>query len=140
MFAVCHVQPHADPAGAHSFIPEGTQTRVHFWSIHRDARNFSFPEAFWPERWLVAEGLEPPPAGEAFVHNANAFTPFSFGPYNCVGKNIALAEMKQLLCHLVQKLDVRLADGVDPEAYLRAAEDMFIYVVGELPVVVQRRD
>ncbi|GJE91627.1 cytochrome P450 [Phanerochaete sordida] len=124
------------------FIPEGTQTRVHFWSIHRDARNFSCPETFWPERWLVAEGVEALPAGAPapLVHNANAFTPFSFGPYNCVGKNIALAEMKQLLCHLVQKLEIRFADGVDPETYTRAAEDHFVYVVGKLPVVVRRRD
>ena len=48
--------------------------------------------------------------------------------------------MKQLLCHLVPKLEVRLADGVDPEAYTRAAQDHFVYVVGKLPVVVQRRD
>ena len=114
--------------------------RVHFWSVHRDARNFSYPNTFWPERWLIAEGVEPAPAGEKLAHDPNAFTPFSLGPYNCVGKNIALAEMKQLLCHLVQKLDVRLADGVDPEAYTRAAQDHFVYVVGKLPVVVQRRD
>ena len=127
----------------HSFIPEGTQTRVHFWSIHRDARYFSQPETFWPERWLVAEGLEPAPAADnepPFVHNANAFTPFSFGPYNCVGKNIALAEMRLLLCHLIQRLDLAFAPGTDPDAYERAAKDNFVFVVGELPVVVKRRD
>ena len=111
------------------------------YAVQRDERFFSpLPNTFWPERWLIAEGVEAAPAGEKLVHDPNAFTPFSFGPYNCVGKNIALAEMRQLLCHLVQRLDVRLADGADPEAYARAAQDKFIYVVGVLPVTVTRRD
>ncbi|EKM52101.1 uncharacterized protein PHACADRAFT_262568 [Phanerochaete carnosa HHB-10118-sp] len=122
------------------YIPEGTHTRIHSWSVHRDARNFSYPEKFWPERWLIAEGIEPASAGEEIAHDPNAFMPFSFGPYNCVGKNIALAEIRQLLCHFMQKLDVHFADGTSPEQYEHAAEDMFIFVVGELPVVVQRRD
>ena len=121
-----------------SYIPEGTQTRIHFWSVHRDARNFSYPEMFWPDRWLIAEGLQP--SQEKIAHNPNAFTPFSFGPYNCVGKNIALAEMRLLLCHFMQKLNVRFADGVDPEEYERVGKDVFVFVVGELPVIVEHRD
>ena len=121
-----------------SFIPEGTATRVHFWSVHRDARNFSYPETFWPERWLIAEGLEP--SGEKIVHNPNAFVPFSFGPYNCVGKNIAMQEMRVLICHLIQKLRFRIADPSDFAKFEREAKDQFVYVVGELRVVVERRD
>ncbi|GJE99306.1 cytochrome P450 [Phanerochaete sordida] len=120
------------------FIPEGTQTRVHFWSVHRDARNFSHPDTFWPERWLIAEGAQAQPAG--FVHNANAWVPFSFGPSNCVGKNLALQEMRMLVCHLVQRLRFRFADGYDPAQYERDMEDRFVVTVGRLPVVVERRD
>ena len=121
-----------------SFIPEGTQTRIHFWSVHRDARNFSYPDTFWPDRWLIAEGLQS--SQEKIIHNPNAFIPFSFGPYNCVGKNIALTEMKQLLCHFMHKLNIRFADGVDSEEYENMSQDMFVYAVGELPVIVERRN
>nr|BAL05148.1 cytochrome P450 [Phanerodontia chrysosporium] len=123
------------------YIPEGTQTRIHFWSVHRDPRYFSRPEAFWPDRWLIAEGLQAHAAGdEPFVHNPNAWTPFSFGPSNCVGKNLALQEMRMLLVHLMHRLTVRLADGWDPAQYERDMEDRFVFSIGRLPVVVERRD
>ncbi|KAL4246840.1 Cytochrome P450 superfamily protein [Abortiporus biennis] len=80
------------------YIPIHTQVRVHTWSLHRDSRNFSpVPESFWPERWLVAEQIMPAPLGSSpFTHNMNAFIPFSYGPANCVGKNLAILEMKML--------------------------------------------
>ena len=121
-----------------SYIPEGTQTRIHFWSVHRDPRNFSHPGTFWPDRWLIAEGLQA--LQEKIVHNPNAFIPFSFGPYNCVGKNIAMQEMRLLLCHFVQKLTFRAANEQDFAKYCQAMQDQFVMVVGELPVVVERRD
>ena len=110
------------------------------YSLQRDARNFVVPDTYWPERWLIAEGVEHAPKEWKFVHDPNAFTPFSFGPYNCVGKNLALVEMKMLVCHLVQKLDFKFAEGADPEEYERMAEDKFIFVVGRLPTVITRRD
>ncbi|GJE99305.1 cytochrome P450 [Phanerochaete sordida] len=120
------------------FIPEGTMTRIHFWSVHRDARYFSAPGTFWPERWLAAEGAAARPAG--FVHDANAWVPFSFGPSNCVGKALALQEMRMVLCHLVRRLRFRFADGYDPAQYERDLEDRFVASVGRLPVVVEARD
>lgn len=121
-----------------SHIPEGTQTRIHFWSVHRDPRNFSHPDTFWPDRWLIAEGLQQ--SEEKIVHNPNAFTPFSFGPYNCVGKNIAMQEMRVLLCHFVQKLNFRFPDGFDSSQYEQTVADKFVFHVGRLPVVVESRE
>lgn len=122
---------------SNSYIPEGTQTRIHTWSVQRDARNFSHPNVFWPDRWLIAEGLQSHP--EKIVHNPNAWIPFSFGPANCVGKNIAMQEMRSVLCHLVQRLDVRLADGYDPDDYERDMEDRLVFAIASLPVVVEQR-
>ena len=91
-------------AAAYSYIPRGTQVRLHFWSLHRDPRNFSDPDKFWPERWLFAEGLltEPSDKQQSFTHNQDAFIPFSFGPYNCVGKKVAMEERRVVVCHTVQ--------------------------------------
>ncbi|PIL28306.1 cytochrome P450 [Ganoderma sinense ZZ0214-1] len=41
-------------------LPPGTHVYVPPYVLHRDARNFAFPDAFWPERWLVAAGHMPP--------------------------------------------------------------------------------
>ncbi|GJE94426.1 cytochrome P450 [Phanerochaete sordida] len=123
------------------FIPDGTQARVHFWSLHRDPRYFSHPDTFWPERWLIAEGLEAAPAGEAFVHNANAYIPFSFGPSNCVGKNLAQMEMRMAACYLLQNLEFALDPRWDPAARERSTVDQFVLVMREgVPVTVQRRN
>nr|BAL05147.1 cytochrome P450 [Phanerodontia chrysosporium] len=120
------------------YVPEGTQTRLHFWSIHRDPRNFSHPEMFWPDRWLIAEGLQECVDGK-LVHNPNAWLPFSFGPSNCVGKNLALQEMRMLVCHLVQRFNFRFADGYDPAQYERDWQDRFVVMIGQLPVMIERR-
>ncbi|EKM54590.1 uncharacterized protein PHACADRAFT_163000 [Phanerochaete carnosa HHB-10118-sp] len=121
-------------------IPDGTQARVHFWSLQRDPRYFSQPETYWPERWLIAEGLERAPEGELFAHDANAFIPFSFGPENCVGKNLAQMEMRMVCCYLVQNLEFELEKGWDPAGRERAVEDQFVMRVRDpVPVVVRRR-
>jgi len=77
-------------------IPEETQLVLHTYSIHRDPRSFHSPEVFLPERWFSTGA----PAGE---HNTAAFFPFSYGPTNCVGKNLALMEMRMLLCWVLRR-------------------------------------
>lgn len=72
-----------------SYIPEGTTASINIFATQRDPRNFSpSPDLFWPDRWLIAQGLQPAPTG--FVHNGTAFIPFSFGPSNCAGKPLAM--------------------------------------------------
>lgn len=122
-----------------SYIPPGQQVRIHFWSVHHDPRNFTHATTYFPERWLIAEGLESMPSGEPFVHNRNAYVPFSFGPANCVGKNMALLEMRIVICHLMQCLDLRLADGWDPAEWDEHITERFTIMVGKLPVVVTPR-
>ena len=125
-----------------SYIPPYTSVRIHSWSVHHDARNFSpVPDSFWPERWLIAEdpsSYKSPP-NTAFVHNVNAFIPFSFGPANCVGKNLALKEIKMTLCHLTQNAECRFADGYDPNEYEEEMKDWFAFQVSSIPVVVTPR-
>lgn len=115
--------------------------------MQRDPRNFSpLPDSFWPERWLIAEGLQSfsslPEAqtyqGE-FIHNSTAFVPFSHGPYNCVGKNLAMLEMKMLLCHTVQQLEFSIDEKWDVNEWEKEMYDFFVMKKGKLPVVVSLR-
>ena len=106
--------------------------------MQRDPRNFSHPDLFWPDRWLIAGGHAQ--SSEKIVHNVDAFIPFSLGQNNCVGKNLALLEMRMLICHFMQKLEVRLADGWDCRQWLEELDDAFVTRMGKLPVVIQRRD
>ena len=126
--------------------------------LHRDPRNFSFPDAFWLERWLVASGQLPlndallslppsaiyasgPEVSSEFVHNDLAFLAFSHGPMNCVGKGFALQEIRTVMCALVQRFSVRprLEEGWAPREYEAGYKDFFVSTRPVLPVVLDRR-
>jgi len=47
-----------------------------------------------------------------YIYNVDAIVPFSYGPAHCVGKFLALLEMKTLVCYMVQKLDMGLNGGL----------------------------
>ncbi|KAI0659811.1 high nitrogen upregulated cytochrome P450 monooxygenase 2 [Cubamyces menziesii] len=128
------------------YVPAGTSMFLTPWTLQRDSRNFSpFTEDFWPERWLVAAG--PPIANAqleatsemAFVHNDGAFIPFSHGPANCVGKQLAMQEMRTVVCALLQKFDMWAREGWDVREYDRGFNDYFITTRPEVPVVLSVR-
>jgi len=100
-------------------IPEQTQVTLHTYSIHRDARYFHTPEAFLPERWF-SKGA---PAGE---HNTAAFLPFSYGPTICAGKNLALMEMRLVLCWVLRRFRFSRAPGVAYEEWEGKIQDWFV--------------
>ncbi|KAH9983064.1 high nitrogen upregulated cytochrome P450 monooxygenase 2 [Russula compacta] len=108
-------------------IPEQTQVTLHTYSIHRDSRYFHTPDAFLPERWLINGA----PAGE---HNTAAFMPFSYGPAICAGKNLALMEMRMVLCWLLGRFRFSKAPGVDYAEWEKGIQDWF--VVHKEPLLV----
>ena len=147
-----------DTITLHRCIPPGTSFRMLPYAHHLDARSFSFPNAFWPERWLVASGqlrlddallsLSLPPSATyasgsdakfEFVHNELAFLAFSHGPMNCVGKALALQQLKTAVCALMQRLHIRPREGYTLGDYERNVKDYFVTVRGPLPVSLEVR-
>jgi hypothetical protein len=113
-----------------SFIPEGTQVYVPPYSLHLDARYFSpSPEKFMPERWI----------DPLLAPNVHAFIPFSYGPSNCVGRNLARQEIGMVTCLLLSKLEIRFAPGFDAAAWPGQLHDHFVTTKGALMVLVKRR-
>ncbi|GLB37110.1 putative cytochrome p450 [Lyophyllum shimeji] len=130
--------------GSH-YIPEGTTAVVHTYTLHRDARNFSpFPESFIPERWLTADrqvALEPEvfKARGHVVHNLAAFIPFSYGPADCIGKRLAMQEMRAVACAVLRRFSLRFADGYDKATWEGDMCDHFVIKKPKLPVVLTLR-
>ncbi len=118
-------------------------------TLHRDPRNFSFPSAFWPERWLIASGhlrlgskdasAPGPLTRDQFVHNDTAFITFGLGPLACVGKALATLQMRMVVCALLQKFDFRLRDDWDPKEYDANCWEYINLTTPELPVHLQAR-
>ncbi|KAL0057455.1 hypothetical protein AAF712_015905 [Marasmius tenuissimus] len=119
------------------FIAEGTQVQVPPLCVHYNPSNFSpSPESFIPERWIPGE-LQVP--ASSITMKTDAFIPFSYGPANCVGKNLAMNEMMMILTMLIQKFDFAWAEGFEREEWVGRKVDAFLTVNGPLKVVVRSR-
>ncbi|CAI7661785.1 unnamed protein product [Penicillium palitans] len=80
-------------------IPGKTTLSVHHWATYRNPQNFRLPNQFIPERWI----------GDEFASdNKAAFQPFSFGPRNCIGKNLAYHEMRLILAKVLYNFELSL--------------------------------
>ncbi|KAI0687969.1 high nitrogen upregulated cytochrome P450 monooxygenase 2 [Cerioporus squamosus] len=130
------------------YLPPGTIFWCHIYSTHHDTRNFTDPSAFWPERWLIAAGdasLPPSdPATRGFdkttlVHNEAGFLPFSHGPMNCVGKTLAMQEMRMVVCALLQRFRIRAGERFDPGRFEKDYRDYFTAPRPEVPVLLDVR-
>lgn len=113
--------PRYVPAGGRTidgglFVPGGTIVSSQAYSVHRvDEAVFPSPDRFDPERWLAA-------AGDA--ERKRAFFAFAAGGRGCVGKHLALAEMKILLRDVYARYGTAPGEGMREEAM--AMEDQLI--------------
>ncbi|KAF8516666.1 cytochrome P450 [Gautieria morchelliformis] len=118
-------------------VPPSTTVQTSTYSVHRDPRYFfPNPDAFWPERWLPEEQV----ATENYKLEHDAYFPFSFGPTNCIGKNLALVEMRTVTAALVRKFRFEFAPGWDSTHWEKTLCDNYVMTKGSLPVVVSRRE
>ncbi|OLN96686.1 Isotrichodermin C-15 hydroxylase 4 [Colletotrichum chlorophyti] len=82
------------------FVPGGYSVGVHHLSVNRSPTNFCDHDEFHPERWLGDPKYE--------SDKKSAAQPFSFGPRNCIGKNLAYAEIRTIIARVVWNFDMKL--------------------------------
>ena len=85
-------------------VPAGCRVAVHQSAAYRSSCNFYQPMSFIPERWL-------PDAPREFANDDKAvLQPFSVGPRNCIGRNLAYNEMRLILARVLWNFDLELCD------------------------------
>ena len=107
-------------------------------TMHILTRPMSFPvescfqhaAEFIPERW----GDKP-----ELVKNKAAFSPFSTGVYGCVGKQLALMELRNVIARTVTQFDIRFAPGEDGTGLLNKTRDVFTLDLAPLNLVFIER-
>ncbi|KAI8665637.1 hypothetical protein NCS56_01000100 [Fusarium sp. Ph1] len=110
-----HIGPGGDTIIG-QYIPKGTMDIWH-WAVYHNPDHFAQPNDFIPERWL---------GDTRFDNDAKlALHPFSIGPQDCIGKNLANAEMRLILARLAWNFDIRLAD--DSFDWERRCESYFLW-------------
>lgn len=89
-----------------------TVASVFQWASNHAPQYWADPYAFHPERFLPESEGRP----QRFATDRqDAMQPFSMGPRNCIGKNLAYAEMRLILAKLVFNFDMAMGDGVKGE-------------------------
>ncbi|KAF2823032.1 cytochrome P450 [Ophiobolus disseminans] len=88
------------------WVPSGTTVQNPIYAASRSPTNFKNPDTFAPERFLQ-EG-----ATEYGSDKRDASSPFSYGPRNCVGKNLAYHEMRLILASLLLQFNIELCPEV----------------------------
>ncbi|XP_058199088.1 cytochrome P450 94C1-like [Rhododendron vialii] len=113
----------------HTFVPKGTRITYHPYAMGRMERVWG-PDCFdfKPERWLQG--------GVFCPVSPFKYPVFQAGPRVCLGKEIALLEMKSVALSLVGRFDIRVAM---PEKALRFMPGLTATVRGGLPVIIQER-
>ncbi|KAJ5652677.1 hypothetical protein N7507_010103 [Penicillium longicatenatum] len=108
-------------------IPGKIAVSVHQWATFHSPENFKRPEEFIPERWI----------GDEFSSdNKAAFQPFSFGPRNCLGKNLAYHEMRLILAKLLYNFEFSLL----PESVgWEKQKTFFLWEKNDLMIQLKRR-
>jgi len=91
-------------------LPENTFVNVHPLTLSLSEKFFHDPQGFHPERWIVSNTKD---ANSPFyTDNLDAVQAFSVGPRSCIGKPLALAELRLILARLVWRFDLEEVDTV----------------------------
>ncbi|KAI1841642.1 hypothetical protein JX265_012537 [Neoarthrinium moseri] len=93
------------PGGAEicgEYVPGGTSVTMNHYVAYRHPSNFSRPKEFIPERWLYPD--DPRFASD----KREVYEPFSYGPRNCIGKNLAQLELRLLLAKTLWHYDIEV--------------------------------
>jgi len=82
----------------------------------------------------------PDAEGEGEVCNRNALLCFSFGPFGCLGRQLAMEETRVAIAYVFRTLDVRLAEGCEADAFFEGITNIkSTFFARPLMVTAERR-
>ncbi|KAL2832090.1 cytochrome P450 [Aspergillus cavernicola] len=110
------------PGNIHIYCP--------MYAVGRSELGYERPDEFIPERWYKSPEL---------VKEKTAFAPFSLGPFNCIGRPLALMNLRTTVARLIMEFDVKFAPGEDGTRFREDAKDNFVFSHGELNLVFRPR-
>ena len=91
---------------------------------------FKRPDEFIPERWTTERDL---------IIDEKAFSPFLLGPFGCVGKQLALMELRMVLAETVWNYEFHFAPGETGSTIENESLDLGIYKAAPLNLVFKKR-
>lgn len=106
-----------------TYVPGGITIVAPRYSISRLESCYDDADKFIPERWSTS----PEP-----VKDVRAFAPFARGRYGCVGKGIAMRELRIIIASLVQGFEIEMEHGNAGKSLFAESRDQFMVNVSDL--------
>ena len=116
---------------AGTFIPGNTNVWTPQYTIGRSEEIYEEPNRFFPERWYKYPEM---------VKDPSAFAPFLIGPASCIGKPLALQNVRSTIAKLVCIFDISLPPGDDGSGFEKGIKDRWPLGVPELMLTFTKRE
>ncbi|KAH8692970.1 cytochrome P450 [Talaromyces proteolyticus] len=120
--------------GMKTHIPGAMTVFCPQWAIGRSADSYVEPLSFIPERWYDRP---------EYIKAREAYSPFSSGAYSCIGKPLALMNIRTTIARLIMTFDISLPESQDKDAQvdpLDNAKDHFSMGIESMVVRLVLRD
>ncbi|TGJ79166.1 hypothetical protein E0Z10_g9599 [Xylaria hypoxylon] len=105
------------------YIPGGVTIVAPKYSIHRLESSYASADHFIPERWTTRQDM---------VKDNRGFAPFSLGKFGCIGKSLAMIEMRFVIALLLKKFKIEFQGSDKGEALFADLKDQFTFAPGDL--------
>ncbi|KAJ5899378.1 hypothetical protein N7495_004122 [Penicillium taxi] len=113
------------------YIPPETTIVAPRFCISRREDSFEQANKFIPERWYKYPEM---------VRNKAAFAPFGTGHHSCLGRALAMNDMRLITASLVQKYKFSIPSGETGDPVWKDLRDQFTSNPGRLRLLFQLRD
>ena len=122
--------------GKSYYLPGGTMIGYAAWSMHRNKAVYDEDaHVFRPERWLVPENDPDGKERLARMTKTNDMV-FGYGRWQCLGKAVAMIEIRKAVFELLRNFDFAL---INPEKPWTKIDTMGLFAIGEMWVQVTKR-
>ncbi|KAK6813588.1 hypothetical protein RU639_010351 [Aspergillus parasiticus] len=112
-------------------VPGNMNVSCPQWVIGRSETVYQNAQNFIPERWYLYPRM---------IKERSAFAPFTTGPYTCIGKPLALMNIRATIARLITIFDMELPPGDDGRALERSMREHFsIYMAEDIQVLFRKR-
>ncbi|KAL6245652.1 hypothetical protein RBB50_007651 [Rhinocladiella similis] len=125
--------PRETPAGGAElngyYIPGQTVVSMQCYTTQRDPSVFPDPESFKPERWLEPNRVS--------HEMKELFMPFSKGTRACIGKNLAMMELKLITASIARRFKWRPAPSTTDESMTTKDHFLLIPIGGKCELIFE---
>ncbi|KAF7914358.1 uncharacterized protein EAF01_000764 [Botrytis porri] len=105
-------------------IPGNVQVEMSHLVLMTDERYFPQGKSFIPERWTNER--------PELMRDRRAYIPFGYGVHSCVGKTLALHELRLVIARIVRTFDIQFGHSHDDVLFESEWKDYMAVEIGDL--------